>query len=413
MSEAPRDVMFSSMGPEQYLRSQGAQFFLSDLIRYLSAVVSPATAVEGSDPAGGRVSTPLTGSGPSVPSIGSSTAPPTPQAIPPASPQGAQSNATSQGVAAGGGSAVALLQNPSLTYNFDEVLHEMCQFYKEIYSGSHIAYQSAPYEYIVSTRRSRAALSCLAHRCLLHVLPSIVGPFIVQRSMSFMSPSSPPGATTGSSGTLATSVAVEVASMILNPMEAKTAVSVDTLGSIDCKELWLMLIQLHCGDFPRHWLDTIVKRAALAPSTAHKKLYSTTSLASAGFLPQGYLFRAFLLHMVCKELVEDLQVAYPSGAGGTMEKVRSDMMTWRRAFERWGLEGAWRCGPNRSSQVTSTYAVEPYPPLKVLQDVFGQVNFGAVTMLDVDHICTLMITSDLWFLWCLDGLDGSVAAVYM
>jgi hypothetical protein len=418
----------SDLSVETYLKSHALQFYLSDLVRHLAAVVPVDPSVAGGGPSADRVVTPQSSgapasassmpatpsaigpsaSGPSNSGVYSPTTPPAgPTAIPTAT-QGAPGPSSAGG---GNNASMGLGMGQLSLYNFDDILSEIPQFLQDALCGRHVAGLGAPWEYLLCTNRNRLTLCLLVHRALTLVMPALLAAN---------------AAVTGHSSTFHVDTAAGLLGQVagLTPLPWQRAIAVPDL---DVQALFLSLVQLHCSDMPSTWLYAILRRAAALYSRMQSR-DATPSLATAipPLAPHAIVHRMFLLHVCCKELVEDLQAAFPVGGGGApAERCRSDMCTWRRTFDRWGLDGSWRCGAPRSATSVAAAAivsVEPYIPVLIINAMFDApggvrdavgVSTTSTISLDADAVCSLIVHSDEWFLWCCRGHDALVASCFI
>lgn len=435
---------------EGYLKHHALHFYLSDSVRHLAAVV-PLDPSGASVPGGGallngdRVVTPQSsasgaaspiGAPPSTPPTAVSTSgvysptspPPAGPTIPTAASSGVGVGASVGGISGGGTSNISnagagalsgsssVLNHQWSVYNFDDMLSELPQYYQDVLCGRHIAGLGAPWEYILCTRRNRLALCLLVHRAVTHVMPGLLVPT----------------ATAGGVASPKRSSHVDLAAGLLDSVIGITPS--EAAAGVDLQALFGVMVQLHCSDMPRTWLHVILRRAAAIYArqngTANNQQRSAQVMGAPLLAPHALVLRMFLLHVCCKELVEDLQAAFPVGGGGApSERCRSDLCTWRRTFDRWGLDGSWRCGAPRSTASTATAfiaSVQPYIPVSIVNSMFdtpsairdatvgasGSTPASGLLSLDADAVCSLIVHSDEWFLWCCDEHDSVVACSY-
>ncbi|CUE65737.1 Hypothetical protein, putative [Bodo saltans] len=431
---------------EHYIKHNALHFYISDSVRHLAAVLPVETAASLAASTD-RVVTPQSSSSviPSTPpsvsgggvaggGAASSSGVYSPTSPPPAGPTiptavvGSASGSSSAGAGAGpNGSFSNLAGVINSVYSFDDMLTEIPQYFQDVLCGRNIAGLSAPWEYILCTKRNRVTFCLALHRTLTHILPSLI--------LAPVAAGGAAGQKQQFSGQQYDVVAALLSTVAGIPLPLGW--SCGEMEATDLQAMFVSMVQLHCSDMPRAWLYVILRRAAALyarqVSTSSSSSHATSSLTASTTLPlapHAILHRMLLLHIHCKELVEDLQAAFPVGGGGaSVDRCRSDLCTWRRTFERWGLDGSWRCGGHRSSAAAAAapiVSVQPYIPVTIINSMFDSPSAlreavgsasstTSVSTLspDADALCALIVHSDEWFLWCTNGeMDEAVACSY-
>ena len=393
---------------DSYIQQQDLPFFVADMIRLLTVYnpqISNGGPTQGSTgPASSATTIPSNAaSSPNTPanpetSFASGSGVFSPLSIPTASPTTTPSFPTT--VSAATSSAA-----PPWFLNPDEVLSATADCARDLVTGNHAAWQGAPLSYLLATSTNRYAFCDQILQLILVVLPKVM-----QNAMAV----SIVAANTTSPN--------DPAATIVSP----TATSASGIGygssGLDPKAVLYQLVLLHCVDFPRVFFDqVIIRRAVLANSAAHKKLFPPKLHKAIGRLqPHSLLHRSCLLHVYCKEMMEDVNNLFPGGgSGATPERVRTELVSWARHFSTKGLEGGWRPTATVSGsssnvptlhsgggsgycsvlgQTVVSVVVEPYPPAAVIDLVFALVA-PTVSLLEADSVATLFIHSDAWASW--------------